>query len=207
MVERAAVYIDGFNLYYGMISRKWRRYLWLDIRKFSVNLLDKNQCLVRAHYFTSNVPYNHLDKYKVRRQQTYLKVLNELDDVSVHLGRYQKKRIIHQACGKPYEFPQERMTDVNIATNLLCDAHDDLFDVAMVVSGDSDLASAIEATCTRFSGKKAIICFPPHRGPTRLAGVASGHKCIDREVFSNSQLPNPFVISGIGPVHKPTSWN
>ena len=30
--ERVNVYIDGYNLYYGLKSKEWRRYLWLDFR-------------------------------------------------------------------------------------------------------------------------------------------------------------------------------
>lgn len=207
MVDRVAVYIDGFNLYYGMTGRGWRRYLWLDIYKFSMNILDKNQCLVKVRYFTSQVPYNPLDRYKVRRQQTYLKAIRELAGVCIHLGRYQQKKVMHHACGKRLKFPQEKMTDVNIATNLLCDAHDDLFDVAMIVSGDSDLVSAVDATCTRFDNKKAIVCFPPNRGSVRLKSVASGCKCLGREAFSKSQLPDPFIVPGKNPICRPQSWS
>ena len=30
-MERVSVYVDGFNLYYGLRSRGWRRYYWLDL--------------------------------------------------------------------------------------------------------------------------------------------------------------------------------
>ena len=29
--QRVAVYIDGFNLYYGLKSKGWSRYYWLDL--------------------------------------------------------------------------------------------------------------------------------------------------------------------------------
>ena len=32
MTRRVAVYVDGFNLYYGLRSKGWRRYYWLDLR-------------------------------------------------------------------------------------------------------------------------------------------------------------------------------
>ena len=31
MTRRVAVYVDGFNLYYGLRSKGWRRYYWLDL--------------------------------------------------------------------------------------------------------------------------------------------------------------------------------
>ena len=30
--RRVAAYVDGFNLYYGLKSKGWRRFYWLDIR-------------------------------------------------------------------------------------------------------------------------------------------------------------------------------
>ena len=43
--ERVIVYIDGFNLYYGLRSMGWRHYLWLDLRQLSENLLRPPQRL------------------------------------------------------------------------------------------------------------------------------------------------------------------
>ncbi len=30
-MQRVAVYIDGFNLYYGMRAERWQRYYWIDL--------------------------------------------------------------------------------------------------------------------------------------------------------------------------------
>ena len=35
MTRRVAVYVDGFNLYYGLRSKGWRRYYWLDLHRLS----------------------------------------------------------------------------------------------------------------------------------------------------------------------------
>ena len=37
------------------------------------------------------------------------------------------------------------MTDVNIAVELLCDAHADAFDTAILLSADGDLTGAVQA--------------------------------------------------------------
>ena len=34
-MERVSVYVDGFNLYYGLRARGWRRYYWLDLRSMA----------------------------------------------------------------------------------------------------------------------------------------------------------------------------
>ena len=55
------------------------------------------------------------------------------------------------------------MTDVNIAVQLLGDAQDKVFDTAIVISADSDLAGPVQAIRSRYPNKRAIIAFPPER--------------------------------------------
>ena len=47
--------IDGFNLYFGLQSQGWERFLWLDVQALSRNLLKPDLTLVRTKYFTSRV--------------------------------------------------------------------------------------------------------------------------------------------------------
>ena len=81
------------------------------------------------------------------------------------------------------------MTDVNIATSLLGDAQDDAFDVAMVLSADSDLSSPVEAVLTRYPKKRVVVVFPPERRSDRLRRVASATFTVGRKVLKDSQLP------------------
>ncbi|MCY4604394.1 MAG: hypothetical protein OXE49_09200, partial [Gemmatimonadetes bacterium] len=48
--ERVIVYVDGFNLYYGLKSKDWQRYYWLDVRRLGENLLLPGQVLVAVRY-------------------------------------------------------------------------------------------------------------------------------------------------------------
>ena len=47
-MERVTVYIDGFNLYYGLREKGWRRYYWLNLRRLSENILDPHQTLEKG---------------------------------------------------------------------------------------------------------------------------------------------------------------
>ena len=31
-MERVIAYVDGYNLYYGLRERRWKRFYWLDIQ-------------------------------------------------------------------------------------------------------------------------------------------------------------------------------
>ena len=66
-MERVSVYIDGFNLYFGILAKGWRRYLWLDISALAQRLMKPNQSLASTDYFTALV---RADPLKVRRQST-----------------------------------------------------------------------------------------------------------------------------------------
>jgi len=54
--------------------------------------------------------------------------------------------------GHSWTVNNEKMTDVNIATNMMIDAYTNAFDIAYVISGDSDLVPPIRAIRAHFAG-------------------------------------------------------
>ncbi len=46
-VERVTLYVDGFNLYFGLRSRKLQRYLWLNLHTLGTSLLNPRQQLLQ----------------------------------------------------------------------------------------------------------------------------------------------------------------
>ena len=144
-MQRVAVYIDGFNLYYGLRPRAGGRYYWLDLRRLAENLLRPDQHLVVIRYFTAGVFPEPGDPDKPTRQNTYLDALATLPNLHIHRGYHQSKEQRCLTCGATWQTYEEKMTDVNIAVELLGDAQDDAFDTAIIVSGDGDLASPVRA--------------------------------------------------------------
>lgn len=67
IMERIIIYIDGFNLYFGLKSKGWQRYYWLNLQKLAQNLLTENQQLITTKYFTSRISK---PPEKSRRQAT-----------------------------------------------------------------------------------------------------------------------------------------
>ena len=57
MSKRTIVYIDGFNLYYGLL-RQCAPFKWLDLQKFSRRLVSPDNNVVAVKYFTSRVNYD-----------------------------------------------------------------------------------------------------------------------------------------------------
>ena len=203
-VRRAMVYVDGFNLYYGLKSKGWRRFYWLDLVALSEQLLQDGQRLAGVRYFTARLSGRQADKKA--RQATFLRALGTLPNLTMYYGHFLQKTRTCASCGAQWPVYEEKMTDVNIAVELLGDAQDDRFDTAFIVSGDSDLAGPVEEVLARYPDKRVIVAFPPNRRSDKLRRIASGAFVIGRNVFKKSQLPWTVERKGRPPVTRPTSW-
>lgn len=199
-------YIDGFNLYYGLRAAGWRRYYWLDLRRLAENLLRPGQTLAAVRYFSARVQREPADPDKPSRQQAYLDALGTLPDLRVHYGYFLPKRRSCAACGAQWTTYEEKMTDVNIAVELLGDAQDDVFDTAIIVSADSDLAGPMRKIRQRHPRKTVVIAFPPKRRSFRLMEDASATFPIGRKTLSDSQFPDSVVKADGHAAIRPASW-
>ena len=200
-------YIDGLNLYYGLKSKGWRRFYWLDLRRLALNLLISNQGLEAVRYFTARVSSTPRDQLKPVRQNTYLEALATLPDLTIHLGHFLMKKRYCRNCGNIWQAPEEKMTDVNIAVELLSDAYDDRFDMAIIVSGDSDLTGPVRSVRTRYPDKRVIVAFPPGRHSVDLSRSASAYFTIGRKKLRDSQLPETVVRTDGYALTRPASWS
>ena len=188
--------MDGFNLFYGLRAKGWRRYYWLDLHLLARNLLRPGQHLAFVRYFTARVLPEPDDPDKPSRQNDYLEALATLPDLSIHYGYFAPRK------RGGYE---EKMTDVNIAVELLCDAHADLFDTAILVSGDSDLTSAVQAVQERF-GRRVVVAFPPGRRSAMLRRAAHATVTVDRSAVRDSQFPSRLATVADISLERPAEW-
>ena len=206
-MQRVMVYVDGFNLYYGLRARGWRRYYWLDLRRLSVNLLRTGQELIGVRYFTARVSLEPGDPDKPARQNTYLEALATLPDLHIHYGYYNTKTQRCQTCGATWQAYEEKMTDVNIAVELLGDAQDDAFDTAIIISGDGDLAGPVRHVRVRYPAKRTVVAFPPGRHSAGLRSAATAYLTIGRDACRDSQLPEQVVKPDGFVLTRPPNWN
>ena len=51
--KKVIVYVDGFNFYYGLKSKKWKMCYWLDLVSFFNSFLKPYQELVEVNYFSA----------------------------------------------------------------------------------------------------------------------------------------------------------
>ena len=192
-MDRVIAYVDGFNLYFGMKSKGWKRFYRLDIPQLLRKMLKPSQRLVETKYFTNRVSASAADPDKPKRQNTYLEALQTLPGLSVFFGHYLQTSSICRTCGTSRLVQSEKMTDVNIATQLLADAFLDRFDTAFLISGDSDLVPPVKLIGQVFPKKWITVAFPPGRYSKWLANEAKSTYHIGRDKIATSQFPDPVI--------------
>ena len=99
---------------------------------------------------------------------------------------------------------EEKGSDVNLATHLLHDAHMGRFDVAVIVSNDSDLLEPIKIVREELG--KVVGILNPHPHPSRaLLRHIDFIKQIRAGVLRTAQFP-PTLTDAHGTFTKPPSW-
>ena len=205
-MQRVAVYIDGLNLYYGLRSKDWRRYYWLNLWRLSENLLRPDQQLTQVKYFTAKLLPDEENPGQPERQRTYLQALESLPNLSIQYGYHLPKRRECKQCGAILQTHEEKMTDVNIAAAFLCDAQDDVFDTAILITGDSDQSGPISVVKDRHPNKRVIVAFPPDRHSKQLRQISHASFTIGRGKIAASQFPDAVIKPDGYRIHKPAQW-
>ena len=205
-MTRVITYLDGFNLYFGLRTKGWRRYYWLDPHRLGQRLLPGDHTLVHTHYFTARISASGAKPEKARRQQLYLEAVQTCPDTTLHFGHYLGKVITCRNCKATWTSYEEKMTDVNLAVQLLRDAYADTFDTAVLVSGDSDLFAPIETIRALFPQKRVLVAFPPCRHSKKLESVAHTTFTLGRKVIQDSQFPDQVTKLDGFTLERPGHW-
>lgn len=207
---KTRIYIDGFNLFYGCLKGKQGK--WLDIHALCCNLLPRNQ-IDLTRYFTAQVSARPNDPDQATRQQTYFRALATVPQISIHLGHFLTHEVTMPdaaAWQNGNYIPrrviktEEKGSDVNLATLLLVDAFDDLFDCAVIVSNDSDLKGPIHQVRHRF-GKTIGLLNPQKNVSQALRPLAHFIKPIRAGAVAQAQFPSTLT-DATGQFRKPGNW-
>ncbi|MCY3862374.1 MAG: NYN domain-containing protein [bacterium] len=215
---RVGAYIDGLNLYYGgrqLCGRGTSGWRWLDIPKLVERLVArhpvwtaKQASVCRVAYCTAVIS-GRPDPHARQRQLTYLTALEADPRVTIEEGTFS----IRKATGKDtttgalrtVTVPEEKGSDVNVASHLLIDLHTDAIDAAVLITNDSDM---------RLPAQHARLHVPigtvnPRGKPTAQAlqgqpNSGSGDHwwySLTADDFRSCQLPE-----AIGEHRKPAGW-
>ena len=93
-------YIDGYNLYYGMIVTRLHSSRWLDLVALGCSLLKPQQHLVATRYFTTRVRGNSKKaRRQAQRQGVFIDALLALGEIEIDYGHFLTEPICCHKCG------------------------------------------------------------------------------------------------------------
>ena len=123
-----------------------------------------------------------------------------LDDYRAHFATHESR-----PWKSLVELPQEKFTDVAIASHLLRDFYRGACDCALVVSNDSDLRPAVELAVG--DGHHVGVFSPMGTVSRDLERVASWAKPIRAELLLQCQMPDEVRVPGSSrTLSRPALW-
>jgi uncharacterized LabA/DUF88 family protein len=168
MDDRVAIFIDGSNLYHGLRGNFGHHNI--NFAEFS-NKLCGDRRLFRTYYY--NVLQDATQKPDgYREQQEFLDQLRKTPYLEIRLGSIKVSQGI----------PVEKGIDIMLATDLLYFAWNDFYDVAVLVSGDSDFAYALQAV--KNMGKHVEVAYFETGASKDLLSVADNRYLLNRAFFT-----------------------
>lgn len=228
---RAFVYVDGFNLFYGSLKKS--KYKWLDINNLA-SIYFPNYSIEKIKYFSAITKARKGDLNKPVRQQMYFRALRTNPNTEIILGSFLENEVFYYVperilngrkqkakvsiLGKNISLPlsgsnylavkktEEKGSDVNLGAHLVMDAYERRFDVAIVVSNDSDLVEPIRIV--NGIGKLRVRLLNPYPSTQERLKKATAHtgiKYIRPGALAGSQFPENMSDS-VGNFHIPKDW-
>jgi hypothetical protein len=208
---KVRVYIDGFNLYYGALKPN-PSLKWLDLQALGTSLATSLApgVDVWVRYFTAKVDAR--EPASQGRQRQYIAALRSLPLVSIHYGHFTTHTTFMAMVNPPPRGPstvevfktEEKGSDVNLATFLLLDGSDGLYQQAIVISDDSDLAEPVAQANARFGPVHVVS--PRNRYLRALASGAKSWTGLSQATLAGCQLPSPILLPTGNTVYRPPQW-
>lgn len=223
MSFRTNVYIDGFNFYYGCLKGKnhlkWLNFIQLSKLILGTNPNFSNSAINKVYFFTALVK----NTQKKQRQNIYLEVLKKTkieiikgnfirNEAEYPLVPNANEMILCEKCNQKNDKvkilkTEEKGTDVNLAAQLLIDAFEDKFDIAMVFSNDSDFLFPLKISKDKFK-KNILLINPNHKFPsyTLKQNIGFFRMQIPTKLLKQSQFPETIRVNENRQVTRPKKW-
>lgn len=172
--NRVMLFIDGSNFYHSCKDSFNIHHYNIDFAKL-VNILVSNRMLVKVYYYNASLDRG-IDEKKYWGQQKFFGYLRKLPGFEVILCRMRKDKNKDGNIGFVV-----KGDDINIASDMVGDAYENIYDAAILVSGDGDFVPAIKRV--QKIGKKVenayfVVSFSNH-----LKGVCNKSTEIDKKII------------------------
>jgi uncharacterized LabA/DUF88 family protein len=204
-MNRVSFFIDGFNVFHSLDSEKiYHKYKWLDLSSLAKCFVSSKDTVVDIYYFTS---YAEWEPAKKARHQLLIRALT-MKGVKIVFGKFKLRDKKCRLCHKTYQTFEEKQTDVNISIKLFQCAHNDTFDTAILMTGDSDIVPAIIAVKETFPAKRIGLVIPIGRSAEEIKKACDFHMKMKEKHLRTSQFPNFIVIDAAKNItlDRPANW-
>jgi uncharacterized LabA/DUF88 family protein len=208
LAKSSIVYVDGFNLYYGLLRPK--AYKWFDLVRCFTSIR-QDDSIQKIKYFTAKVTGSP----SYNRQDVYLKALSTSPLIEIVYGVFKHKDIYCKvsSCSsshRKYSTYEEKRTDVNIAVHMLQDAYKNNCERIVLVSGDSDLVPSLEFIKRDFHSIETIVYIPAvnkKRGAAvELRTAADKNFTFGFNYIQPFLLSDPVISPSGNTFAKPSGW-
>ena len=203
----ANIYVDGFNLYYGALKRT--PYKWLDLGKLAQIMLPTDT-IQEIHYFTARVSSSPYNPTSAHDQGLYIRALKTVPNLQIKYGHFLTHWVPMYLTGITpaqkvwVDETEEKGSDVNLASHLLRDAYGKRFELAVLITNDSDLAEPVRIVVQEIGLPIGIL--NPHQFHSReLRQYATFVKRIRQADLAASQFPGTLTDRK-GTFAKPAGW-
>lgn len=219
---RTVAYIDGFNLYYRMLKRQPAN-KWVNPKALVEAVLQPVHAVQKVNYYIARVSARAHDPLAPARQAIYLNALSSVPEIAVHEGNFMTSEVwmplASPAQSKPASYAwntpwpdvvkvlksEEKGSDVNLASHLVRDAFLNAFDVAVIVTNDSDLVEPIRIATVE-AGKRVGLLVPVRYPSHSLMAVAPFYLRIRDGHLRQAQFASPLPMPDGSLLMKPTTW-
>lgn len=192
--DRAAFYIDGFNLYHPINEMNEPHLKWANLWKLGEIICEPHGLTLVKTVFCTAVPA-HIPASRDRHNT--FNAAQRACGVTVVPGHH-----IHDG-----EKWNEKQSDINLALHLILDAADDLFDTAILLSADSDQAATAKIFKERFP-KKCLLAVAP---PTKSVPNKVRPYCFSQFALSKATLERCVMgqsaAGKTGPIWRPVEYS
>lgn len=202
---RGAVYYDGFNMYHAVDDLGQPYLKWCNLRTLGELIARGHATTIeRAVFCTAYFPGDHGKRV---RHEAYVNAL-KLVGVETRFGHTTTEPMECKSCGHKWRQPREKETDINLSLALFEDAIDDVFDVAFLVTADTDQAATVSAFKRRFQNKRVINVIPPGREPSKhLADLCHGRVKLKERHLDECALPAIVMKQGERTIFRPKEYD
>lgn len=206
---RACVYIDGFNLYYRAL--RGTRFKWLDVHALAKELLDEADEIESIRYFTADVSPRSGDPMAPERQLSYLRALYSIPNLKIHKGRFLPKQKTRPLVGQEKSFvrvhdTEEKGSDVNLATHFMNDAFRGRFEVALILSQDTDLIEPLRIVKHDLAKTVGVGWLEMTKPGKKHRRVTDFIRHVTPSMLARCQFPEPAIGKGGQRISKPVEW-